>query len=128
MASSTQLPSFAFESNIRKARSFIDGDAVGTEFNRTIAAYTPLKWEGSNGKWIADPSLRSFLLQLELKEKMTLIQGQESKATFTSQISATKIATVFPIFPLLTTAATNSGAQNGKYFRVLEYEVFQVIK
>jgi hypothetical protein len=46
---------------------------IRTEFGKTIAAYTPLKWTSLNGQWAADPSRRSFLLQLDLKEKMTLI-------------------------------------------------------
>jgi hypothetical protein len=52
---------------------------VRTEFGKTIAAYTPLKW-GSLNQYVADPSRRSFMLHLNLREKMTLIQGQEGKA------------------------------------------------
>lgn len=48
--------------------------SICTEFSRTIAAYTPLKWQATEkGIFAADTSLNSFLLQLELKEKMTLI-------------------------------------------------------
>jgi hypothetical protein len=55
---------------------------VRTEFGKTIAAYTPLKWTSLNNQPVADPSRRSFLLQLDLREKMTLIQGQEGKAIY----------------------------------------------
>jgi hypothetical protein len=54
---------------------------ISTEFNKTIAAYTPLK-RTSMGGCLTDSSLRSFLLQLDLKEKMTLIQGQENYAIY----------------------------------------------
>jgi hypothetical protein len=44
-----------------------------TELGKTIAAYTPLKWGSPKRQHVADPSDRSFLLQLDLREKMTLI-------------------------------------------------------
>jgi hypothetical protein len=49
---------------------------IRTEFNRTIAAYTEIKWN-SVGNFVSDYSNRSFLLQLELKEKMSLLKEHE---------------------------------------------------
>ena len=47
---------------------------VRTEFGRTIAGYTPLKWNQKAGDYAADYSKKSFLLQVDLKQKLTLTQ------------------------------------------------------
>ena len=48
---------------------------IRTEFGRTIAGYTPLKWnQVANKNFAADNSKKSFLLQLDLRKKMTLMQ------------------------------------------------------
>jgi hypothetical protein len=44
---------------------------IRSEFGKTMAGYTPSAWESSN-KTIADLSLKSFLLSLDLREKMSL--------------------------------------------------------
>ncbi len=129
---------------------------VRTEFNRTIAAFTPQKWTGDeNWKFIADPSRSSFLLQLELREKMTLIQGKEQYAIwdhcnwgpiygeFVSDLligdKCNQNKNSFTYFPDSYNCGSKyernqqsytlfSGATDGNYFRVIEYEVFEVLK
>jgi hypothetical protein len=59
---------------------------VRTAFGKTIAAYTPLKWISRSNQPVADPSGRSFLLQLDLREKMRLIKGQEEHAIYDDPI------------------------------------------
>ena len=52
---------------------------IRTEFGRTIAGYTPLKWnQVASGNYAADNSGKSFLLQVDLKQKMTLTQPQNA--------------------------------------------------
>ena len=70
---------------------------VRTEFNRFIAAYTPVPWEGSHGKWLADPSGKSFLLQLDLKQRLSLLEDKKQKAIWDKNNSG-------PVF----------GGENGK--------------
>lgn len=48
---------------------------VKTSFGKTICGFTPLAWQSSTSpQHLADPSKSSFLLSLDLKQKMTLIQ------------------------------------------------------
>lgn len=46
---------------------------IKTEFGKTIAGFTPVEWELSkDGKFKSDVSKRSFLLSLDLHEKMPM--------------------------------------------------------
>jgi hypothetical protein len=103
---------------------------------------------------VADPSRLTFLLQLDLKEKMTLIQGKE-KYTIYDDLSYGPVFgggydiciadncnsnmdshAYFPVSYNCGFKYQNNqeswtafcGATKGKNFRVIEYEVFQVIK
>lgn len=47
---------------------------IRTNFGKTIAGYTPIKWASpADSTWFPDPSNRSFLLSVDLREKMTLV-------------------------------------------------------
>ena len=125
---------------------------IRTEFGRTIAGYTPLKWnQVASGNYAADNSGKSFLLQVDLKQKMTLTQPQyaicchsnygpifgdvhdivisdkcdannQSYANFPHSYN-------FASKPYANSQASwtaFSGATDGKNFKVLEYEVFKV--
>ncbi len=39
-----------------------------------MAGYTPLKWVAAGGKWLPDYSKSTFLLSIDLKKKMNLMQ------------------------------------------------------
>lgn len=44
-----------------------------TKYGKTIAGYTPVEWEGfKDGIYKPDISKKSFLLSLDLREKMPL--------------------------------------------------------
>jgi hypothetical protein len=116
-------------------------------------------WESNNncyGKYINDPSRSSFLLQLELREKMTLIQGKELKAIYDDfgygpafgsgndsdlcirdkcNQNSNSSADMPDSYNCGSKYQRNqqtwtlfSGATNGYKFRVIEYEVFEVLK
>jgi len=44
---------------------------IRTEFNKTIAGYTPLTWNSAQG-FSEDPTRASFLLSMELGQRMDL--------------------------------------------------------
>jgi hypothetical protein len=56
---------------------------VRTDRNRTIAGYTPLKWNTTDGHYGADPEKQSFLLSINMREKMELVD--EQRAIFCSK-------------------------------------------
>lgn len=125
---------------------------VLTEYNRIIAAYTPLKWGTANGKFVADPSCRSFLLQLELREKMMVKSEECSKAIYDKSDCGPYFGGECADFAIRDNCHQKGGFYSyfsrvynceGKYksniftygilggaseCRVLEYEVFQVIR
>jgi hypothetical protein len=106
-----------------------------------------------NGRFATDSSLSSILLQLDLKEKMILIQGKEINAicNYTNSgpafggghdiyisnncnLNANSYASFPTSYNCPKKYKTNQecltafcGATNGKSFKVTEYEVFQVI-
>lgn len=52
---------------------------VKTIFGKTIAGFTPIKWSSPiYSTWLPDPSKESFLLSLNLKEKMTLVDSEKA--------------------------------------------------
>ena len=46
---------------------------IRTEFGRTIAGYTHYKWNHVKNGWIHDSSRKSFLLQLDLRQRLNPI-------------------------------------------------------
>ena len=125
---------------------------VRTEFSRTIGGYTHYPWDQRNS-YLSDANMRTFLFSLDLKEKYipidesNLIHGYSGYGpTFgdghdlylaDSCNSNTSSYTNFPhrynragengIINNQESYTNFAGATNGKNFRVLEYEVFQVL-
>ena len=46
---------------------------IRTEFGRTIAGYTHYKWNQVKGGYVHDAGRKSFLLQLDLRQKLNPI-------------------------------------------------------
>jgi len=122
-----------------------------TEFGKTIGGYTPLKWSTA-GAWTNDTTKNSFLLSLDLRQKMTLIipqyaincnsnygstfgggadifiadkcnQNQSSYANFPHSYNYSSK----PYTANQQSYTAFSGATANYNFRVTEYEVFKVV-
>jgi len=50
---------------------------IRTEFGKTIVGYTPLRWSKDQG-YIEDTSNETFLLSMDEKEKMTLVNSKKA--------------------------------------------------
>lgn len=48
-----------------------------TEFGKIIAGFTPLEWNGNDG-YADDSSMKSFLLQINLQQKMHLLSAENA--------------------------------------------------
>ncbi len=48
---------------------------IETEFNRLIAGYTPFKWNSLHNDFVNDPTNASFLLSIDMKQKMSLVDN-----------------------------------------------------
>lgn len=126
-----------------------------SEFGKTIAVYTPLKWEATKDiHYGKDDSGSTFLLQLDLKEKMILIEGHEKFATQNRKDWGPSFSygaelfindrcdeerSNFALFPTSYNCGKYDrdsqqsftefcGATKGNGFRVTDYEVFEVLK
>ena len=49
---------------------------VRTEFGKTIAGYTHYKWNTTNSAYFYDSAKRTFLLQMDLYQKMVNVTGK----------------------------------------------------
>ena len=49
---------------------------VRTEFGKTIAGYTHYKWNTTNCQYFYDSAKRTFLLQMDLYQKMVNVTGK----------------------------------------------------
>jgi len=47
-----------------------------TEFKNIIAGYTPLRWNSFSKGFVNDPANASFLLSIDMKQKMTLVNSK----------------------------------------------------
>lgn len=127
-----------------------------TEFKKIIAGYTPLAWESPvNWKNLADPSQSSFLLSLDLKQKMKLVKPDNAiycdknygpvfggygsgwdlairDNCLEKSLSCSNFPSNYnsetPYSQSQKSISTFSGAVEGTKFKILEYEVYKVIK
>ena len=122
---------------------------IKTEYNKLVVGFTPLAWNKTQGIR-ADPTGSTFLLSLDLKEKMTLVNSQKAIQCLPShgpvfgnadiaisdqcnerEESMTNFASSFnndDIYQSDQLARSSlCGVRDGRHFRVLEYEVFKVI-
>ena len=49
-----------------------------TEFDKIIAGYTPLRWNSIPNGFVNDPTNASFLLSIDLKQKMSLVDNTKA--------------------------------------------------
>ena len=49
-----------------------------TEFDKIIAGYTPLRWNSIPKGFVNDPTNASFLLSIDLKQKMSLVDNTKA--------------------------------------------------
>lgn len=132
---------------------------VKTEFGKTICGYTPLTWNEKEGEvdyYADDPSGQSFLLSLDMGEKMDLIDkvraisiASESGPVFghgydlcvrdECHLDKPSAELSFARFPWSYNNKKNkykkdkqevwekfSGASKDSYFKITEYEVYRV--
>ena len=121
------------------------------EFGKTFGGYTPLKWNSvSNGNYVADHSLSSFIFSLDLKEKFKLKDANNAIRYHTSYgpmfgnsdfylcdncHTSNSSYCGFPTayegnnkYERNQQAYTAFGGMPSSYhFRVVEYEVFRVV-
>lgn len=130
---------------------------IATEFGKTIAGYTPLTWQSPSidkfpyGRTVPDLSKRSFLLSIDLREKLTLRETDSAifvhkdwgpyfgrGADLRIGNRCNKEANSYASVPISyafegekyecnqQTWSGFCGAAKGSFFRVVEYQVFRV--
>lgn len=125
---------------------------IRTEYGKTIAGYNHLKWNTAYNGFLIDHERKCFLLSLDLKQKMTLNNYKQAVANNEgygpifgagndivihnkcneNNSSSANFPTSYNFGSLYTNSQASytafSGAANGKNFKVMEYEVYRVIK
>lgn len=119
-----------------------------TEYGEVIGGFTPLKWDATrDGNYEYDNTGSSFLFSLSRKEKMRLVEPSRAIANdskfgpvfgsghdFAISDGADKYAHSSSEFPSSysnshpqETTRSLSGAKHGAHFKIIEWEVYEVL-